>query len=286
MILPAILMVSFFTYYPMLRGFIMAFQEYNLWNLNNVKFIGLGNFKILFSSAPGNIFPLTLWNSLKWVAVSLFFQFIIGFFIALLLQKKFFGRGVYQGMVFYPWAFSGFFIGIVWRWMFNGNSGVINDLLIRLSVIDTPIGFLSQTSTALNSAIVANVWYGIPFFTIMIIAALQGVPVELHEAAKIDGANKVIDFWYVTLPFIKPVLVLTTLLRGIWILNMPEIIYSMTGGGPAGSSHIITTYMIEKTMSLDYGLASAIGLINILILSVYTLTYMHFSRFENMGDFS
>lgn len=284
MLAPAVLSVLSLTYYPMAKGFIMAFQRYSLWDLTNTQFIGLENFRALFEPSSGNIFYLTLWNSVKWVVLSLFFQFMLGFAVALLLQRSFRGRGVYQGIIFFPWALSGFFIGIVWRWMFNGSSGVINDLLFRLHLIDAPIGFLSQTTTALPSAIVANVWYGIPFFAIMIIAALKGVPNELHEAAKIDGAGRYTDFWYVTIPFIKPVLILTTLLRGIWILNMPEIIYSMTGGGPAGSSHIITTYMIEKTMSLDYGLASAIGLVNILILTVYTLTYMHFSKFENVGD--
>jgi multiple sugar transport system permease protein len=203
----------------------------------------------------------------------------------MLIKDKFFGSGVYQGITFVPWAVSGFMIGIIWRWMFNGQAGVINDILIKSGILHQPFGFLSESSSSLNSVIVANVWYGVPFFTIMITAALQGVPIELYEASGIDGATKIYQFFAITVPYIKPVLVLTTLLRGIWILNFPEIIYSMTGGGPAGSSHIISTLMIEKTMSLDYGMASAIGVVIMVILTLYTVIYLTVSKFEELGDY-
>ena len=285
MLLPALLFIATFTYYPMFKGIVMAFQSYSLWNLSETRFIGFENFRTLFRFGSDNVFYSTLWNSVKWVFISLFFQLHIGFFLALLLKKKFIGRGIYQGIIFFPWAISGFMIGIIWRWMFNGHSGVINDILIKVGILNQPFGFLSEPGAALYSVIAANVWYGIPFFTIMILAALQGVPEELYEASQMDGASSWQKFLHITLPFIKPVLVLTTLLRGIWILNFPDIIYAMTGGGPAGSSHIITTYMIEKTMSLDYGMASAVGVIIMLILTLYTIVYLMVSRFEELGDF-
>lgn len=284
MLLPALAFVLTFTYYPMLKGIVMAFQDYNLFNINNIRWVGLKNFRELFALTPGNNFYSTLWNTVQWVVISLFFQFSIGFALAMMLKNKFRGSGIYQGIIFFPWAVSGFMIGIMWRWMFNGTSGVINDVLIKLGILSQPFGFLAEESTALYSVIVANVWYGIPFFTIMITAALQGVPGELYEAAAVDGASGLKQFFNITLPSIRPVLILTLLLRVIWIFNFPELIYSMTNGGPGGSSHILTSYMMETIKSLNYGKGSAIGVVVILILSIYTIFYLCVIRLDETED--
>ncbi|HHV31272.1 MAG TPA: sugar ABC transporter permease [Clostridiales bacterium] len=284
MLLPAVALPLIFTYYPMIKGGLMAFQSYNLVNINNIKWIGFDNFTNLFSGSEQDDFKLALWNTVKWVFISLAFQFLIGFALALLLKKKFHGSAVYQGLIFFPWAVSGFLIGIMWRWMFNGTSGVINDILIRMGILDQPFGFLANTSTSLASVIVANIWYGIPFFTIMITAALRGVAPELYEAADVDGANVFIKFFKITVPSIKSVLMLTVLLRVIWIFNFPDLIYSMTNGGPGGSSNIITSLMMQKVQSLDYGAASAIGLLCILFLSVYTIIYLLFTKFTDSEE--
>lgn len=285
MLLPALVSLLIFTYYPMFKGITMAFQEYNLFNLNNVKWVGLDNFVTLFTPAPLNGFHKTLGNTLKWVVVSLLFQFLVGFVLAMLLHKPFKGIGLYKGIAFIPWAISGFVIGIMWRWMFNGTSGVINDILMRLNIIEEQIAFLADKSTALNAVIFTNVWYGIPFFTMTIGAALQGVPLDLYEAAKVDGASPIRQFFAITLPFIKPVITLTVLLRVIWIFNFPELIYAMTNGGPGGSTHIITSYMMDVLGTLNYGMASAIGVVVMIMLSIYTIFYLSLTKFEDMGDF-
>ena len=284
MLLPALILPLIFTYYPMVKGSLMAFQSYNLMNVTNIKWIGLGNFQKLFANTPGNIFYTILKNTAIWVIVSLFFQFTIGFALALMLRKKFRGSSVYQGLIFFPWAVSGFLIGIMWRWMFNGTSGVINDILLRIGIIHSPIAWLASKDTALLSVIIANIWYGIPFFTIMITAALRGVPQELYEAAEVDGANAVGKFFNITIPSIKSVILLTILMRVIWIFNFPDLIYSMTQGGPGGSSHIITSFMMQKVQSLDYGLASALGLLVILFLTVFTIIYFSVTKFGKLED--
>ena len=255
MLLPAILFPLFFTYYPMAKGFVMAFQNYNILNINHIQWCGLDNFKALFSRSPGNMFFITIGNTVKWVGISLFFQFTIGFGLALLLKKKFKGSGAYQGCIFFPWAVSGFLIGIIWRWLYNGTSGVFNDIFIRLGILDKPFGFLANSNTALYACIVANIWYGIPYFTIMITAALRGVPADLYEAANMDGASPLQQFIRITVPSIKSTLLLTLLLRTIWIFNFPDLIYAMTNGGPSGSSNIITSYMLRRNP--DYLQAAA-----------------------------
>jgi multiple sugar transport system permease protein len=282
-LLPALLLVTVFIYYPMFKGVIMAFQSYSLFDLTNIEFIGLENFKTVMAEAG---FIESLINSFYWVFFSLIPQFIIGFIVALLLRKKFRGRGIYQAFVFFPWAMSGFLIGLIWRWMLNGQSGVINDLLMKLNIIDTAIPFLADPTWAMISVIVANIWYGITFFAIMILAALQSIPDELYEAAKIDGANYIQQLLKITIPYILPTLIVTSLLRVIWILNFPDLIYSLTNGGPAGSTHILSTFMLEKLIyGQNYGQAAAVGVIMIFVLLCFSIFYLLATKFNKAGDF-
>lgn len=282
-LLPALLLVLVFTYYPFLKGVVMAFQNYKLFNLKQVHFVGMQNFVDAFADHQ---FLAALKNSAYWVFFSLILQFLLGFILALCLNKKFWGRGVYQGFIFYPWALSGFLIGLIWKWMFNSQIGVINDLLLRFGLIHDRIGFLSDPQWAMSSVIVANVWYGIAFFTIMLLASLQSIPSELYEAASIDGASgfrKLID---VTIPYIMPTIIATTLLRVIWIFNDPTLIYGMTNGGPGGATHILSSFMLNKIIyDGDYGAASAVGVIMIVMLFLYTLFYLMVTKSEKVGDF-
>jgi multiple sugar transport system permease protein len=282
-LLPAIILVSIFTYYPLLKGVIMAFQNYSAYDLMNIHFIGLENFKTIMADIG---FKESLVNSFYWVFFSLIPQFFIGFIVALMLRRKFKGRGVYQALIFFPWAMSGFLIGLIWRWMLNGQGGVINDLLMKLDIIDSAIPFLADPTWAMVSVIVANVWYGITFFAIMILAALQSIPEDLFEAAKIDGAGYFQQLFNITIPYILPTLIVTSLLRVIWILNFPDLIYSLTNGGPAGSTHILSTYMLEKIMfGQNYGQAAAVGVIIIFILIFFSIFYLLATKFNKAGDF-
>ncbi|MFG6191554.1 carbohydrate ABC transporter permease [Nonomuraea sp. JJY05] len=276
-LLPGVVFVALFTYYPMIRGTVIAFQRYNLFDITSTPFVGLENFRAVLSEER---FWTALRNTGTWVVVSLFFQFFLGFGLALLLRRHFRGRGLYQAWVFFPWAMSGFLIGLLWRWMFNGQFGVINDLLLKTGLIDQRIGFLATPGWAMTSVIVANIWYGVTFFAIMIMAALQSVPKELYEAADVDGASRLRQFWHVTLPHIRPTLALIVLLRIIWILNFPDLIYSMTGGGPAGGTDIITTFLIQQVIGGDYGRAGAVGLLILGLLLSFSVFYLNATRFE------
>jgi multiple sugar transport system permease protein len=269
--LPAIGFVGLFTYYPLLSGVQMAFRNWNLNDLTDTSWVGLDNFRTLLSDA---MFRGTVANTLVWVVGSLVPQFLIGFTMALWLRRKFRFRGAYQALVFFPWAVSGFLIGILFRWMFNGEFGVVNDLLMKTGLIDTPVPWLADARYAMFAVIVANVWYGVTFFAIMILAALQSVPEDLYEASAIDGAGKVRTLFSITIPSIRTTLALTVLLRVIWIFNSPELIFGMTGGGPANETHIVTSYMIQVTQEGDYGRASAMGLMVVFVLFVFATFYL------------
>ncbi len=281
MILPTIGILTLFTYIPIAEEIQVAFKNYNLYNLSNIYFNGFSNFIDIFKSVDFNFAQIIL-NTVMWVVVSLIFQFILGFGLALLLKKPFKGRGIYSGLVFYPWAVSGFAIGLVWAWIFNGQFGLINGILMRFGFIKQGIGFLSDPHIALISVIIVNIWYGIPFFAIMLLAALQSVPEELYEAAKIDGAGRTRRLFNVTIPYIRPTIASTILLRTMWILNFPDIIYAMTNGGPANSTNTLANYMIIKMYNFyNYGQAAAIGFIIMSVLMIYAVIYLSiFSKLE------
>lgn len=274
MLIPAALLLAAFVYYPVLRDIGIAFMRYTMLDLSQTRFNGWDNFRAVFLD-PNISFLRILLNSAAWVGVSLVAQFLLGFALALLLKRPFPGRGFYTGCVFYTWALSGFAIGLVWAWMFNGQFGVVNDVLLRMGLIEAPLGFLSDPRFAMISVIVANVWYGIPFFAIMLLAALQSVPAELYESAQLDGAGRVRQLFQVTVPYIKSTIASTVLLRLMWIMNFPEIIYGMTGGGPANATNILATEMINKIIkSYDYGQGAAIGFVIMTLLFIFAFLYL------------
>ena len=279
---PAALFVAVFIYYPMLRGSQMAFRHWNLTDLTDTSWVGLGNFQAIFTDPA---WSTVLSNTALWVFASIVPQFVIGFAIALWLRRRFRFRGLYQALVFFPWAISGFLIGILFRWMFNSEFGVVNDLLEKAGLINEPIAWLADPKTAMIAVIVANIWYGVTFFSIMILAALQSIPNDLYEAAELDGAGKVRTLFQVTIPYIRMTLALTVLLRVIWIFNFPDIIFGMTGGGPNNETHIVTTWMITITQQGDYGKASALGLIVVAVLLVFSIFYLLATR-EKKGAHS
>ncbi len=283
MFIPAAIFLSVLVYYPVIRGIGIAFMRYTMLDLSQTRFNGFDNFKVIFFD-PNISFAVILLNSFVWVAVSLVMQFLLGFTLALLLRKPFAGRGFYTGCVFYTWALSGFAIGLVWAWMFNGQFGIVNDVLMRMGLLENPVGFLSDPRFAMASVIVANVWYGIPFFAIMLLAALQSVPNELYESAQIDGAGRVRQLFQITIPFIKPTITSTVLLRLMWIMNFPEIIYGMTGGGPANATNILATQMINKIMkNYDYGQGAAIGFVIMALLFVFAFLYLRVASREELS---
>jgi multiple sugar transport system permease protein len=274
MLLPALVLLSLRIYLPVAQGFLLAFRQYNVLNLSDTSFNGLANFRAVVLDANVSFLRILL-NTFFWVAGSLVLQFLLGFTLALLLRQPFRGRGLYASCVFYAWALSGFAIGLVWAWLFNGQFGLVNDVLLRLGIIRHQIGFLSNPRFAMMSVIVANVWYGIPFFAIMLLAALQSVPRELYESAEVEGAGKARQFFSITIPYVLPTIVSTTLLRTMWIMNFPDIIYGMTDGGPVNSTTTLSIQMINKVFQeYDYGQGAAIGVIIMVILFSYAFFYL------------
>ena len=279
---PIFLLLVIMFGYPLIKSIVMAFQNYKLGNAN-VYFNDFANFQKMFGDKD---FPLLLKNSIVYVIVSVFGQFIGGLILALCLRDKFKGRGIYQSIVFLPWAFSAFVVGLVFRWSFNGEYGVVNDVLMKLGIIKKGIAWLGTPGLSLVVVILAMIWIGIPFFGIMILAALQSIPDEIYEAADMDGCGMFRKFFSLTLPYIKPTVIMTILLRTIWIFNSFDLVVIVTQGGPANYSQTLPSYMYTKAFSgYDFGLAGAFGVLLMVILGVYAVLFLKLSNYDKAGDF-
>lgn len=277
LLMPVLVLLLIVFAVPLVNSFIMAFQQYKLGSAD-IHFNGLDNFRKLFSDEN---LGLILKNTVIYVFCSVAGQFLLGMALALALWKKFRGRGIYQSIVFLPWAFSAFVVGLMFRWSFNGEYGVVNDLLMKLGMIDKNIAWLGTPGYSLFVVILAMIWIGVPFFAIMILAALQSIPSDIFEAASIDGAGAVKKFFRITVPYIKPTIIMTLLLRTIWILNSFDLIVVITNGGPANYSMTLPAYMYTRAFSgYDFGFASAIGVLLMTALMLYTLVFLKVTNYE------
>jgi multiple sugar transport system permease protein len=273
LVAPAVIFMLVIVAYPILNSFYMSMMDYKLFKMSSTHFVGLQNYIAVLQDP---VFRQSLWNTLWWVGLGVFLQFFFGLILALLLNEKFRGRGIVRALILVPWVTPGILIGLMWTWMYDGNYGVINDVLVKLHLLDQYVPWLAQSNTALLAVIVTIVWQGIPFFAIMLLAGLQTIPKELYEAAEVDGASSWQSFWMITLPMLMPTIFVTTLLRIIWVANSVDVIFAMTGGGPGYSTLTLSVYTFVKARTaLDFGYASTMSIYLTMILSVVLFAYLY-----------
>jgi multiple sugar transport system permease protein len=266
---PSLILIIAVMLVPLAIGVSYAFRDIQLLNPFSGGFVGLDHFRELSQDAA---FYGALKNTLWWTGASVVLQFIFGLILALLLDKPFWGRGIVQALVFLPWAVPSFLAGLNWAWLFNPVIGPIPHWLYALGLMNEPSNILSDPHYAMWGPIIANVWWGIPFFAITLLAALQAIPRDLYEAASIDGATWFQRFRSITLPFLAPTIAITVLLRTVWVSNFADLIVVMTGGGPADRTQIVASYIFTQAFKrLDFGYASAIALVLLALLLAYSM---------------
>lgn len=272
LLLPALAVVLSVVFVPLLNAIKMSFQSYDLRHPKDIAFIDFANYIEAFQDP---LFWSSLWRTLQWVVFGVGFQFLGGFALALLMNRSFKGRGVVRALSLVPWVTPGVLIGLMWQWMYNGNYGVLNDILVnKLHLFSENIPFLASNTTSMPSVIVTIVWQGIPFFALMILSGLQGISPDLYEAADLEGANHWDKLVNITIPGLKNTIFVTTLLRIIWVANSVDVIFNMTGGGPAYSTQTLSVYVYNKSVALDMGYASAMSLIMTLLLCCVSVPYL------------
>jgi multiple sugar transport system permease protein len=266
---PALALIALLMLVPLVLGMSYAFQQLQLLNPFKRGWIGFANLEAVFRDP---VFWNALGNTVEWTFASLLLQFALGFGLALLLREPFAGRRVVQALVFVPWAVPSFLSGLTFAWLFNPVIGPLPHWLAALGILAAPDNILGDPRLALWGPIVANVWWGIPFFAITLLAGLQAIPEEMYEAAAIDGAGAWSRFRHVTIAYLTPTIAITLLLRTIWIANFGDLVWVMTGGGPANSTQILPTYIFTTAFrKLDFGYASALAMVLLALLFVYAM---------------
>jgi multiple sugar transport system permease protein len=276
-IVPFAIAALVFMVYPVAEAVRLAFYDHNPLRPDASEFIGLENFRTIFAD------PL-FWKSFRqaaiWTAASIVLQTVIGVALALLLHLPLRGISIFRGLLLFPYIVPTVVIALILQWMLNAEIGVVNWSLRGAGLIDENVYWLSTPSMAMLSTIVLNVWKYTPFVTICVLARLQTIPLELYDAAKVDGAGALRRFVDITLPQLAEVLVVVVIFRTIWTFNKFEEIYLLTKGGPGTSTFNLAIYSFEQSVAnLKMGVGAATGVVMMLLLFAGSLLYMRVFRF-------
>jgi len=234
------------------------------------RFVGLRNYLYLLND---DTFRAVVRNSVVFTVGSVGLKVLTGVAMALVLNVAWRFRNFFRGLLLLPWITSTVIIALTWRWMFDSfpGRGFFNSVLIDLGVLRTPIAFMASPEGAMLAVIVANWWRGFPFFGVCYLAAMQSIPLELYEAAAVDGAGPWRRFWHVTLPGLKHIMIVTLVLSFIWTINDFNIIYVMTRGGPGTATQVFATYSYDvafNQLRWGRGVTVSIFLVPVLIVGI------------------
>jgi multiple sugar transport system permease protein len=277
LISPALLFLLFMLAYPFVIAIILSLSEKRLGG--PITFVGLENFTDLFAMKR---FWLTVRNSLVYTTGALILKFAGGLALAQLLNREFMGKRIATALVLLPWIIPTVFSTLAWWWMLDPANSVINIMLKRMGLITNNLPFLVDATWAMSSLIVLNVWRGVPFFAITFLSALQTVPEELHEAAKIDGANAWQRFWRIAFPLIIPVVIIVVLISTISTLADFELPYLLTKGGPRDATMVFGLLSYDYALGIgQLGIGSAISLTMLPFLSILVVLSLIQVRREN-----
>ncbi len=264
-IFPALVLLSLVTVYPIFYVFYLSlYRKLLIFDIS--KFVGLENYLFLFGDDR-------FWNALKntvyFTAVSVSLELILGLCIALLLQRSFRLRGVVRAIVLIPWAIPTVVSARMWEWIYNTDFGILN------YIIGTKINWLGNPFLAMNAAVFMDVWKTTPFVAILLMAGLQVIPQELYQAAKVDGAGRWTTFKTITLPLLKPVILVVLLFRTLDAFRIFDAIYVLTGGGPANATETLSIYAYKVLFqTLQFGYGSTLSVVVFLCIGCISILYI------------
>lgn len=269
--IPAILIVFGIQLYPLLHSFVLSFTDFRLLH-DETSFVGFSNFIALLTEKE-------FWNAMRVTSLitffSLFFEFLLGLCIALILTSITHGKNFFRTIFLLPMMLSPVVVGLMFRYMFNDEFGIINTVLLNLGLIKAPIHWLLETNLALASIIILDIWATTPLVIILLYSGLINIPSTLYEAGKIDGTNAFKSFWYITVPLLKPIILVTLIIRGMDVFRVFDSIYVLTAGGPANSTESLAMYLYRiNWKSNEVGMASAGSYLMLLIMVVASLLLM------------
>lgn len=264
LVLPAMLLFGVIILYPLLNSMWIGLLDKSLVTLDE-EFVGLDNLR---QAIDDEFFPV-LRNTLVFTVGATALPFVIGYAGALMLNLGVRGQAVLRGLFLLPWVLPGVVVSFLWLWIFNANYGVLNGALRVAGLLESNVAWLSTSTGAMLGAIIAKTWHSFPWMMVMLLAGLQTVPRDLHEAAAVDGANAWRRFFHITVPHMRGFIFVVLLLETIWNFQHFELIYVLTGGGPAGATTTFSVAVYETAFhGFDLGRAGALGILWMIILTI------------------
>ena len=268
--------------WPLLRTFWFSFTDASLGDTHGGTFIGLNNYLWYEGGHWSGILVDAQWwnavrNTLHFTLVSVGLEVTLGLLVALLLNVKFTGRTLVRAMILIPWAIPTIVSAKIWSWMLNDQFGILNHLLIGLGVIDAPLAWTADADLSMWAVIVVDVWKTVPFVTLLMLAALQMLPSDCYEAARVDGVHPLKVFWQVTLPLLMPALMVATLFRVLDALRVFDVIYVLTSNSSTTMS--MSVYARQQLVEFqDVGYGSAASTLLFLIVAMIAMLYFYLGR--------
>jgi len=275
--LPAVIYMLVFVGYPTISNFILSFKNVDVFNFArsaDQQFVGIANYRELFSD-PNSVMLKSVGNTLLFTVCSIFFQFIIGFILALLFSKRFPASSFFRGASMISWLLPVTVAGLLFKFIFASSGGIANQMLMSLHLIKKPVDWLLNGNTAMVAIIVANIWIGIPFNMMLLITGLTTVPADIYESAKIDGAGKLQTLFYITIPVIKPAIMSVLTLGFVYTFKVFDLVWVMTKGGPINATELVSTYAYKLSFEeFEFSKGAASANILFLILFIVGLFYI------------
>ena len=272
-ILPAILLLSILMLIPIIQVFRYSLMD-NVITNQAPKFVGLSNYRELLHD---EIFRASIEHTLFFTIFSVIFHLLLGMTFAILLNSKFLSSGfraVLRVIFIFPWLFTPAIIAIVWRLILDP-MGIMNYILQQAGIINGIVEWLSNEKTVLQTLTFINIWNGYPFYMVSLLAGLQSVPRQQYEAALIDGANSTKQFYYITIPHLKPIILSLSILDFIWTMQVFPLVWMTTGGGPGHATEVMATYTYKLTfLQFEFSMASASAMIILLISMIISVFYV------------
>lgn len=276
LLLPTLAIVVFVALYPLAQTIYQSFTDARLASGVAPKFIGLQNYSDLLRDLD---FRRSILVTLQFTLLTVVFEFLLGLGIALVINSAFKGRGVVRTAMLVPWAIPTVVSAQMWKWMYSDQYGVINDFLGRIGLIDRPIAFIAQPSTSLAAIAAVDIWKTTPFVALLLLAGLQVIPGDVYEAARIDGANAFQQFVRITLPLLRPAILVTLIFRTLDSLRVFDVFYVMFGARQ--DTQTMAIYNQQNIVSFsDLGYGSAISVAIFLIIGIFVVAYVTFLKVE------
>ena len=274
LLLPSLAVVALVALYPLAKTIYQSFTDQEFLALTPAKWVGLENYTTLYHDA---IFRHSIWTTIKFTLITVTIEFALGLVIALVVNSSFKGRGAMRAIMLVPWAIPTVVAAQMWKWMLDDTFGVVNDLGVKAHLISHAHAWIADPSTALAAVCAVDIWKTTPFVALLLLAGMQVIPQDLYEAAKVDGANVLQQFWKITFPLLKPAILVTLIFRTLDALRVFDVFYVFFGNRP--DTQTMSIYA-QSTIVGDghVGYGAAVSVTIFLIIAIFVVIYVTANR--------